>query len=92
MPGHDCLGLDQPQWFLPFRPESTQDDPEGTIPIPEFGSLDLTFKNQDLLTQGQVFQQQVAAGTEEVAQECENDDQHVRNVVRKLPGFSFNLL
>ena len=83
MPGYNGLGLDQPQRFLPSRPESTQDDPEGTVPIPESRSLDLAFEDQDLLTQGQVFQQQIVAGSEKVAQECENDDQHERIVGQK---------
>ena len=55
---------------------------KSAIPVAKFGFVDLTLQDQDLLAQGQVFQEQVVAGAQEVPKEVEDGGQHAVGIVR----------
>ena len=60
MPADDRVGLYDPQAGLPGPPPSREPDPKGTIWTREAGRLGGAVKHQELVTEGQVLEDQVA--------------------------------
>jgi len=67
-------------------------DPERAVAIPERRLRVGALQDQDLLAQGQVLQEQVVAGAQEVAQGVEQDGQHGRRIGRLGIRLRSNLL
>jgi hypothetical protein len=57
-------GCNQDEGLLPFRPESSQSDPEQLVYGSESPPRLFGVESQQLLTQGKVFEDEVLAGTE----------------------------
>jgi len=76
MPRDDGVRLDDPQWTPPIGPQAGQEHPEGAVELgdqwPGVGAL----KDEDLLAQGEVLDEQIETGAEEVAQEAKQQSDH----------------
>jgi len=57
-----------------------QNGPECAVPIPKLWPVDLTLQNQDLLAQGQVLQEQIVAGAEQVPEGVQDEITHWENI------------
>jgi len=77
MPGDNRFRLDDPQRTPPIGPQARQEHPEGAVELvdqwPGVGALE----HEDLLAQGEVSDEQIATGAEEVAQEAKQESDHV---------------
>ena len=69
VPGDDGFGFDQRQGAAPVPPFSVENNPEGLFQQGKRWFRIGSPKDQDLLPEGEVFQQQVAVGTQEVPQQ-----------------------
>jgi hypothetical protein len=67
-------------------------DPERAVAVPERRPRVGALQDQDLLAQGQVFQEQVAAGAQEVAQEGEEGCKHDLGIGHGACRLSLKLL
>jgi hypothetical protein len=76
VPPDDRFRLNQPQRSAPSGPAPAEQDPERAVAIPESWPGAGALQHQDLLAQGQVLQEQVAAGAQEVAHEVQQEVEH----------------
>ena len=76
VPSDHGLGLHQPQRRAPAVPPLAEQDPERAVAIAERRLGVGALQDKDLLAQGQVLQEQVAAGAQEVAQEGDQEVEH----------------
>ena len=65
MPANHGVGLDDDQRVDPARPDSEQSHPEAPVGIGQFRPGFLVLQNGELLTESQVFEDEIRAGSEE---------------------------
>jgi hypothetical protein len=63
MPANNCLWLHENQCSLPTRPEPSQHHPEQLVSNPKPGLWMPPFQRSELLPEGEIFEEQVAAKT-----------------------------
>ena len=63
MPCDDSLGLEEKQALLPVWPQPTQDEPQQTIRLAQFGFVSLAPDHRELMPKRQVFEHQQAPGS-----------------------------
>jgi hypothetical protein len=64
MPANNCLWLHENQCSLPTRPEPSQHHPEQLVSNPKPGLWMPPFQRSELLPEGEIFEEQVAAKTD----------------------------
>ena|ERR1035437_383542 len=79
MPANDGFRLHEDQCPFPSRPEPPQDHPEQFVGNGKSRLWPLLFQNAKLLTQRQVFQEEVAARTDRANEQDEQEPQRTRH-------------
>jgi len=95
MPANDSLRLDEDHCRFPSRPKPPQDHPEYLVRSGKAGLRMLLFQNGELLTKGQILQEEVAARTPKPNKKIEQELQRTEHepVVAEAPRISMqNLL
>ena len=88
MPADNGSGCHLDERFLPFIPEPSQYDPEQLVPCRESSARSLAVQSEELLTQGEVFQDEILAGTKGTAKPAEEVPEpydHAQNLTGTLP-------
>jgi hypothetical protein len=75
MPADDGLRLNEDQRTFPFRPEPPQYHPEQPIRRSETELRVPLLQDSELLTKGQIFQEQIATRTNEPGSQFEQEPQ-----------------
>jgi hypothetical protein len=64
MPAHDGSRSNQDERLRPPRPERFQGDPEQLVQRSQSAARSLGVQNEQLLTEGEIFKDQILSGTE----------------------------
>jgi hypothetical protein len=79
MPANDRLRLHENQCPAPACPEPPQHDPEQFVSGSKPRQRMLLFENPELLTQGQVFQEQITASAKEPSGEKNQEPEQAQH-------------
>jgi hypothetical protein len=79
MPANDRLSLHEEQCPAPAFPEPLQHDPEQFVGSAKSRQRMLLFENPELLTQGQVFQEQITARAKEPSGEKDQEPEQAQH-------------
>jgi hypothetical protein len=71
-PVNNASGCHQDERFFPSCPKTSQHDPEQLVPCSESSARSLAVQSEELLTQGEVFQDEILAGTKGTAKPAED--------------------
>src|ERR1017187_5123385 len=87
MPANNCLWLHENQCSLPTRPEPSQHHPEQPVSNPKPGLWMPPFQRSELLPEGEIFEEQVAAKTDGSSSQNKQEPQqaeHGASLTRKI--------
>ncbi len=86
MPCDNGSGSDQDKRLLPARPQPSQPNPEQLLRHGEASARPLGVQSEQLLTQGEVFEDEIlpgAKGTAKPAEEVPEPNDHGKNLIRR---------
>jgi hypothetical protein len=87
MPVHDGSGSDQDERFLPAGPARSQRNPEQLVQGNESAARSLRVQSQQLLTESQIFEDEVLPGPESAehpSEEMPERHDHGKNLIGKV--------
>jgi hypothetical protein len=87
MPANNCLWLHENQCSLPTRPEPSQHHPEQLVSNPKPGLWMPPFQRGELLPEGEIFEEQVAAKTDGSSSQNKQEPrqaEHGASLTRKI--------
>ena len=79
MPADHGLGLHDDQGVLPVWPQTAERDPERAVRLGQLGAFGFSLQNGQLLSQGEVFESELALRLQARSGGCEQGLQQVKH-------------